>query len=291
MIEIVAPGPLCTVQDLGRPGLAAIGVGRSGAVDRTALALANRLVGNRSDAAALEITFGGLHVLVRDASLMAVTGAPCAATVAHPQLAVAIGLGDQHPLAIPAGSTVKFAAPATGMRTYLAVRGGFDTALTLGSRSTDLLSGLGTPPLQPGDVLAVGPDPGTRLPTESAPRRPPDVRPILIWPGPRHHWFEQRSLDSLVSAAYVVQSTSNRIGVRLAGASLVRNVTRELPSEGLVEGAVQVPSDGQPLVFLADHPTTGGYPVVAVVDEADIGRVAQARPGESLTFRWATTSR
>jgi len=287
MIEIVAPGPLCTVQDGGRPGHAHLGVGRSGAVDRSAYRLANRLVGNPAGAAALEITFGGLIAVLHDACLLAVTGAPCATTVTKGGLPTHLDLGDQQPVAVAAGSMISFATPLAGVRTYLAVRGGLDTEVVLGSRSTNLLSGLGIDPLHAGDTLAVGPDPGTTVPTEPVPRFPVSDQPILIWPGPRRDWFESESIGRLITTAYVAQSTSNRIGVRLAGVPLVRSVIGELASEGLVEGAVQVPSDGQPLIFLADHPTTGGYPVIAVVDEVDIVRIAQARPGDPLWFRWA----
>ena len=287
MIEIVAPGPLCTVQDRGRPGLAHLGVGRSGAVDRPAYELANRLVGNPGGEAALELTFGGARVRFDTACLVAVTGAACA-TTGH-------DLGDQQPVAVPAGTTIAFAVPDQGVRTYLAVRGGIDARPVLGSRSTDVLGGLGPSPLRRGDRLSIGPDPATSFPVELAPRVPRTAEPIRLWPGPRVTWFDADVLDRLVDAGavgevdggYVVGPTSNRIGVRLHGAPLARSSERELPSEGVVEGAIQVPPDGQPLVFLADHPTTGGYPVIAVVDPSDLPRIAQARPGDTLRFRWS----
>ena len=286
MLEILSPGPLCTVQDRGRPGWGHLGVGSSGAADRPSYALANRLVGNEVGAAALEATFGGLIVRLRTAMLIAFTGAECA-------IAVTDGpdIGYQHPVAVPAGATVTLSSPRNGLRSYLAVRGGFDVPRVMDSRSTDLLSGLGPRPLARGDVLAIGEDPGTGVPTESAPtRRHPDG-PILLWPGPRRDWFAEVAARELVTADYTVQTTSNRIGVRLEGPPLRRVVEHELPSEGIVEGAVQVPGDGRPLVFLADHPVTGGYPVIAVVDAGDIARVAQARPGETLRFRWHSPSR
>ncbi|MCU1390456.1 MAG: kipA, partial [Ilumatobacteraceae bacterium] len=153
-------------------------------------------------------------------------------------------------------------------------------------RSTDLLSGLGPAPLLAGDHLDAGDDPGTELPTAMAPPLPPVGSPITIWPGPRHHWFTPAGREALVTGPYEVLGTSNRIGTRLSGTALERAVPDELPSEGIVNGAVQVPTDGQPLILLADHGVTGGYPVIAVVDPADLGRVAQARPGEQLRFRW-----
>jgi len=281
MIEIVNPGPLCTVQDAGRRGWARLGVGHSGAADRVSFALANRLVGNEHGAAVLELTFGGLVLRTTTACLIASTGAPCAITVRDgPPMAA------QQPVAMPAGATLTWSAPSSGLRTYVAVRGGIAVEAVMGSRSTDTLSGLGPPPLRAGDALPVGRDPGTDVPTELAPWRPSSDAPLGIWPGPRRHWFDDTTAALLASATYVVQSASNRIGVRLAGEALLRSVAAELPSEGLVEGAIQVPAEGQPVVFLADHGTTGGYPVIAVVDPGDIHRVAQARPGDALTFRW-----
>lgn len=278
MLEIVAPGPLCTVQDRGRPGLAHLGVGQSGAADRAAYELANRLVGNRAGAAALEITFGGLVVRFERSSLVAITGAAC--------LTAGRDLGDQQPVAVPAGATITFAAPATGLRTYLAIRGGIAVDPVLGSMSTDLLAGLGPTPLVAGDRIAIGPDPGTTFPVDAAPRLPATDAPIGVWPGPRTAWFEPDALDALVESDSVVMPTSNRIGARLDGTPLARCVHHELPSEGLLEGAIQVPTGGHPLILLADHPTTGGYPVIAVVERDHLSRIAQARPGDRLRFQW-----
>ncbi|MEO6125856.1 MAG: biotin-dependent carboxyltransferase family protein [Ilumatobacteraceae bacterium] len=278
MIEVIAAGPLCTVQDRGRPGFAHLGISRSGAADRPAYELANRLVGNRGGEAALEITFGGLVIRFDDACVVALAGAPCD-TIGH-------DIGDQQPVAVPAGATVTFVAPRSGVRSYLAIRGGVAVESVLGSMSTDVLGGIGPSLLRAGDRLATGLDPGTPFPTQSAPRLPTADDRIRIWPGPRAAWFDPSVVDILVAAPYTVLPSSNRIGARLSGVALDRIVRRELPSEGLVEGAIQVPADGQPLVFLADHPTTGGYPVIAVVDHADLPRIAQARPGDSLRFRW-----
>ncbi|MCU1398961.1 MAG: kipA [Acidimicrobiales bacterium] len=280
VLEIVAPGPLCTVQDLGRPGWAHLGVGASGAADQRAHRLANRLVGNPAECATLECTFGGLRVRFLTAAYIALAGAEC------PLSADGARVGHQQPAAVAAGTVLAIGAPRTGLRTYLAVRGGVEGPVVMGSRSTDLLSGLGPPPLVAGDRLAAGGYPGTELPTAMAPPVPPDESPITIWPGPRHHWFSPAGHDALVAAPYEVLGTSNRIGTRLSGAGLERTVLDELPSEGIVNGAVQVPTDGQPLILLADHGVTGGYPVIAVVDPGDLGRVAQARPGEQLRFRW-----
>ena len=281
MIEIVEPGPLCSVQDAGRMGWAHLGVGRSGAADRAAFALANRLVGNPDDAAVLECTFGGLQLQMHTAVLIAMTGAECDVVVADGP-----PIGFRQPTAVPAGAHLTLRPPPRGLRTYVAVRGGFVAQAVMGSRSTDLLNGLGPPPLIAGNVLGVGGDPMTPIPTEFAPPSAGHEWPISIWPGPRSDWFTEAAHLTLMRSPYVVLPTSNRIGVRLSGVALERSVNHELPSEGLVEGAIQVPSDGQPLVFLADHPTTGGYPVIAVVDPAEVGRIAQARPGDTLRFRW-----
>jgi allophanate hydrolase subunit 2 len=133
-----------------------------------------------------------------------------------------------------------------------------------------------------GNVLSVGADPGTPAAEVGAPRR--DVRGLVrVWPGPRIDWFVDGSFDQLCGQNWSVVATSS-VGARLAGLPLARQVCGELPSEGLLEGAVQVPPDGQPIVMLADHPTTGGYPVIAVVDPRDLSEVAQAAPGTLLRF-------
>lgn len=272
------PGPLTTVQDLGRRGWAAIGVTRSGAADRGSLRVANRLVGNAEGLAALELTMGGLVVEALAPVLVAVTGAVC-------PLAVTAGppLGQAAPGVLPTGARLHLGVPDTGLRTYLAVRGGFDTTAVLGSCSHDVLSRLGPAPLRAGDLLAVGADPGTELSAEVAPSRPagPTVR---VWPGPRADWITG-GMKALTDQVWTVGPQSNRIGVRLDGSPLGRARSDELASEPLLEGAVQVPHDGRPIVMLADHPTTGGYPVVAVVDPTDVAVVAQARPGDALRFR------
>lgn len=278
-IEVLHPGPLATIQDRGRHGFDALGVGGAGAADAPALALANRLVGNGPDAAGIEATMGGLVVRLRRAALIAITGAPAAVRVEGGP-----PIGHASPVAAPRGAIIELAVPPTGLRTYVAVRGGVDVPPVLGSRSYDSLGAIGPPPLRAGDLLAVGADPRTPVPTDVAPVREPDpATPIGLWPGPRADWFVD-ALAALTSRPWVVRGDSDRIGARLDGPPLRRAHDRELPSEGLVTGAVQVPHDGRPIVMLADHPVTGGYPVVAVVDPADVRVVAQARPGTRLHF-------
>ncbi len=281
--EVVASGPLATVQDLGRPGLADLGVGPSGAADRAACGLANRLVGNAASAAVVETTFGGLVLVARGNLWVAVTGAPCPIRVQGRDEAV------NTLLRVPDGAEFRIGAPASGLRSYLAVRGGLAVDPVLGSRSTDLLSGLGPAALTPGTVLPIGTEVEEFPAVEMAPVLPPPGGEVVVEvvPGPRDAWFTTESLGRLVHEPYEVTADSNRIGVRLSGPQLCRRESGELPSEGMVAGAVQVPPSGQPTVFLADHPLTGGYPVVGVVRARDLDRAAQLRPGQHLRFRWA----
>lgn len=282
MIAIVKPGLLTTIQDLGRPGYAHLGVARSGALDPPALARANALVGNPDSAAGLETTLMGTVLRTESAHTIAVTGAPAVVTVDGQAIAV------DEAVDVPEGSLVEVGPALSGVRSYLAVAGGIRVAPVLGSRSTDTLSGLGPPPIRAGFVLPVG---SPRLPLEvPTPPRLPAPAPITaeltvrIRLGPRHDWFSVPARDALVGQPYVLTPQSNRVGARLAGPPLTRALPGELASEGIVLGAVQVPANGQPLVFLADHPTTGGYPVIAVVDRADLPLLAQARPGTSIRF-------
>jgi biotin-dependent carboxylase-like uncharacterized protein len=280
LLRVTAPGPLTTVQDLGRPGYAQLGVPPGGAVDPDALRLANRLVGNPQTAAGLETTFGGLVVVPHAPGWIALTGAPAPLTVdGRPAPLYA-------PVPVPAGARIAVGTPSAGVRSYLAVAGGVAVAPVLGSRSTDLLAGLGPPALSTGDTLPIGTPVGQPSTVDCAPAWPPPGDGILrLYPGPRADWFTDEALHLLTGQPYQVTTHSNRIGVRLAGPVLTRRRTDELPSEGLVTGAVQVPANGQPVIFLADHPTTGGYPVIGVVDPRDLATAAQARPGAYLTFR------
>ncbi|KGN41486.1 biotin-dependent carboxyltransferase family protein [Knoellia aerolata] len=281
MIEVVLAGALTTVQDLGRPGHAHLGVGRSGAVDRPSLRLANRLVGNPEDAPALELTFGGLTLRAHDSVTVALTGAPARLTLEGRP-------GAMHAaITVAAGETLEIGMPSRGVRTYLAVRGGLVCDRALGSASTDVLSGLGPPPVTDGVRFAVGrptaPVPGVDV----VPGRSWPVEPVLrLLRGPRDDWFAPEALELLGSARFEATPSSDRVGVRLDGPPLTRVREGELPSEGMVEGAVQVPPDGHPVVFLADHPVTGGYPVVAVVHPDDVPVAAQLRPGDGVRFRF-----
>ncbi|GAB2688593.1 biotin-dependent carboxyltransferase family protein [Saccharopolyspora gloriosae] len=287
MIEIVQPGPLATVQDLGRSGHAGIGVGVSGAADRSSLRLANRLVGNAEGAAAIETTFGGLLLRPDRDVTVAVTGADSPLTVdgrAEPVNTV---------LRVRAGASLRLGAPARGLRGYVAVRGGIDVEPVLGSRATDVLSGLGPPQLTAGTRLPVGPPPAEFPVVDQAPVRP--VRDgdleLSVVLGPRADWFTEQAVSALLGEAFAASADLNRVGVRLDGPALPRARTEELPSEGMALGSLQVPPSGRPTLFLADHPVTGGYPVIAVVLAADVDRAAQARPGQRVRFRQVTPAK
>jgi biotin-dependent carboxylase-like uncharacterized protein len=283
-LEVLATGPLATVQDLGRPGWAALGVGRSGAADRAALRLANRLVGNPEGAAAVEVTLGGLVVRATTDLVVAVTGAASPLRVAGRSRSTHVAV------LLPGGARAELGTPDAGVRSYLAVRGGLTVTPVLGSRSTDVLSGLGPPSLRPGDRLPVGPPPDAPVPVVdvaavTAPAGD-DLR-VRAVPGPRADWFSPGAARVLTTTRWVASPDCDRVGVRLDGARLERTRPGELPSEGMVAGALQVPPSGQPVLLLVDGPTTGGYPVVAVLLAADVDRAAQLRPGQGLRIRLA----
>lgn len=279
MIEVVRPGPLATVQDLGRAGLGHLGVGESGAADRRSLRLANRLVGNSEPAAGIETTLGGLVAWFERAALVALTGAPC------PVRVDARAVDMYAPVPLRAGQTLTLGTPSAGLRTYVAVRGGIDVPPVLGARATDTLAGLGPARLAPGTRLPIGTARAGDPVVDYAPQRPYTDEVVLrVIPGPRDDWFVDGAVDALCSTPYTVTSDCDRIGMRLDGPVLTRRIPAELKSEATVTGALQVPPSGQPILFLADHPVTGGYPVIAVVADEDVHLAAQARPGQRLVF-------
>jgi biotin-dependent carboxylase-like uncharacterized protein len=275
-LNVRAVGPSVLVQDLGRPGWAHLGVPRSGALDLPAASLANRLVGNEPEAACLEVLLGGLALTTDEACWAAVTGAPCDVTVDGRSREFAA------PVRLTAGSELRLGTPSSSLRSYVAVAGGIEVEHVLGSRSSDTLGHLGPPPVTAGDRLDVGSPTGS--PAAADTPRPLVAGPLRISPGPRADRVEGDAIDLLCQTSYVVSTSADRIGMRLRGEPLPLLTAAELPSEGMVLGAVQVPPDGRPVVFLADHPTTGGYPVVAVVDERDLWQCAQLRPGEPVRF-------
>jgi len=272
------PGLLTTVQDAGRAGYAHLGVPRSGWLDPGSARLANRLVGNPEGSAVLECLLGSLALRAQQAVTVAVTGAECPVSVA--------GRAGAHgaALSVPAGTRLALGMARRGLRAYVALSGGIDVPAVLGSRSTDTLSGLGPAPLVAGAVLPLGRPVGEPSAAQAVRRVPVGPLRLRCTPGPRADWFAADALETLAATSYVVQPDSDRVGLRLAGTPLARARTGELPPEGVVLGSVQVPSDGQPLIFLADHPTTGGYPVVAVIEPEDVGGCGQLRPGDRVSF-------
>lgn len=280
MIRARRPGLLTTVQDLGRPGYADLGVPLAGAVDAPSLRLANRLVGNDEGAAALEITLVGPELIFDSATFVALTGG----------LVVATADGEPVPMhaarCIPSGAALVVGPVLAGVRSYLGVRGGIDVPLVLDSRSTDTLSGLGPPRLAGGQALPIGSMVVGEPWQEVVPTPAVEVAPVLrVTRGPRDDYFEPGGIEMLCRSPWTVTSKSDRVGVRLEGPPLRWSEQPELRSEGMVTGAIQVPPDGQPIVFLANHPTTGGYPVLAVVAAEDLPLAAQARPDTTLRFR------
>ena len=282
-LQILETGPLALVEDLGRAGFAHLGVTQSGAADRRSHALANRLVANPRDRATVEVTFGAFSArIVGGEVAIAVTGAD-----AEPRLdGKPFGLNSiQH---AHDGQVISLGTPRTGVRSYLGVRGGIDAEPTLGSRSHDLMSAIGPPLLRPGDVLPIGEHTADFPELDQAPVAAVagGLVELLVVPGPRDDWVTDP--DALVHTDWVVSDRSDRIGMRLAGPPLRHRTTdRQLPSEGATRGAIQVPPNGLPVVLGPDHPVTGGYPVVGVVTDHDVDRVAQLRPGQPVRMHWS----
>ena len=282
-LEILRTGPLALVEDLGRPGKAHLGVTRSGAADRRSHTLANRLVANPDDRATVEVTLGGFSVRVCGGTTnIAVTGADTDPAVNGKPFGTN---SIQH---VRDGDIISLGSPYSGMRSYLAVRGGIDVSPILGSRSYDVMSAIGPRPLQAGDVLPVGSHTDDYPELELAPVATIEGRSLelRVTPGPREDWFVDP--DALVHNVWVASDRSDRVGMRLTGTPMrYRWPDRQLPSEGATRGAIQVPPNGLPVILGPDHPVTGGYPVAGVIVEADIDKVAQIRPGQTVLLHWA----
>lgn len=288
-IEILSIGFPVLFQDLGRPGLTEQGISRSGAADRANLKAVNRLVGNAREAAALEIAFGGFSFRMRGSGVMAVTGATTPISVRNAKGAE-LQAPHHQAFALEDGDVVTIGAAQAGLRAYLSLRGGFDVAPVLGSRATDTLAQIGPEPLKQGDVIAVMDAPTGELvavdeiPAFSMPRADQTLW-IDVVLGPRDDWFTPESVERFLAGEWTVSNQSSRIGIRLEGKALERRISAELPSEATVHGAIQVPANGQPLLFLADHPLTGGYPVIANVARHHLDLVGQAPVGTRIRFR------
>jgi biotin-dependent carboxylase-like uncharacterized protein len=306
-IEVLRAGPLSTVQDPGRHGMRDLGVAQTGALDSLALAVGNRLVGNRADAAAIEITFGPAAFRFPRATRIAITGTEFGATL------------DGRPvyswwsLPVEAGQTLVLPTAKRGMRGYLCIAGGIDVLPMLGSRSTDLAArfgGLGGRALRDGDRLPVGvppanapgcvapdaPEFGVKAPAwcafvrvDEPPRRhrpahAPWAMPVRALPGPEYASFSADAQQAFWDGEWLVTANSNRMGYRLAGPALQLERPTELLSHAVLPGTIQVPPNGQPIVLMNDAQTTGGYPKIGSVIRADLWKLAQARLNLPIRF-------
>ena len=283
-----ATGLLTVFQDLGRHGQAGQGVSASGAMDQAALKAANRLVGNPSHLAALETVGGGLQLRSVGENVVAVTGADAVLT-----LITASGqrwpMSRYAPVALADGDTLAVGQPTAGARCYVAVRGGFAVTPVLGSACTDTLANVGPAALAVGQILPVLAADRTAV---SAPELPPESLPsagqdvvLDVELGPRTDWFTPEAVALLAAQRWQVTPQSNRVGLRVAGERpLARAVAGELPSEGTPLGAIQVPPSGQPVLFLADHPLTGGYPVIGCVAPHHLDLAGQIPVGTWIRF-------
>ncbi|GAB3295786.1 5-oxoprolinase subunit B/C family protein [Pseudoclavibacter terrae] len=289
-LEVRSPGLQTLFQDLGRDGYASMGVSASGALDAPAHRQANRLVGNSPGEPTLEVAYGGLRLRAHGPQVVAIAGAEVEVTVdgALPRT-VPFGAA----FALDDGDELQLGSPTAGVRSYLAVRGGFDAKPVLESLATDLLAGLGPDPLATGDVLGVR-DPAAPLaPVTSVademhqdlPAAGGDSIELRIVLGPRDDWFSAEEITRFTSQEWRVTPQSNRVGVRLEGDALTRAKSGELPSEGCVSGALQMSPSGQPVLFLADHPLTGGYPVLGAVITDDLPLAGQLPVGATVRFR------
>lgn len=283
-----APLPLL-LQDLGRKGKASLGVSLSGAADRAAFRQANRAVGNPVNLPALEISPAGAVFKTVGESVIAITGAPVMARIEaangdmiEVELAKATALNDEDRLTI--------APPAQGMRSYLSIRGGFAASSIIDSAARDTLAEIGPAPLKSGDRISIAPADNAFI--VPAPTKTEDAHPkagetveLDVVMGPRTDWFTSEAVQSFLSQDWLVTPQASRVGIRLEGTPLTRSITAELPSEATLHGAIQVPASGQPVLFLVDHPLTGGYPVIGNVAEYHLDLAARVPPGARIRFR------
>lgn len=300
-IEVLKPGLLVTVQDLGRTGYGKYGLGRSGAMDGFAHRVANWLVGNAESEAALEVTWSGFSVRFRQSMLVSITGADLSPESGGTPVLM------WRPVWFRQGSELAFKRPVSGCRAYVAVAGGVDSPQVLGSRSTHLRAGIGGlngRALQAGDVLH-NKDSGRfgspaassrdfaehvffRAARWSAAPRPGYIRgnqAVRVTRGRQYDDFRAADLRRFFEDSYRVKPESDRMGYRLSGPRLELRTPREYLSEGVADGTVQVPADGQPIILMADRQTLGGYPKIAQVVSADLPKVAQLSPGDAIRFR------
>ena len=286
-LEVVQSGMLSTIQDRGRYGYQRFGMPTAGAVDAFALRAANALLGNEVGAAGIEATVLGPRLKALANTRLAITGADVALLLD----------GEPFPMwravSVKEGSTLEFGQPREGMRAYLAVAGGIDVPLVMGSRATYMKAGIGGlagRQLRAGDIInafdagANGGNAHLRFPDEAIPKygSEQEVRVVL---GPQHAAFTQAGIDTFLNSTYSVSIYSDRMGYRLEGEPIEHADGPDVISDGTPLGAIQVPGNGQPIILLADRGTTGGYTKIATVISTDISRVAQAMPGHRFRFR------
>jgi antagonist of KipI len=304
-VEVIKPGLLTTLQDLGRSGHAHLGIGRAGAFDTPALRIANALCGNPPDACALEITLSGPKLRFDVDAWIAIAGAPMAVQVESTECPM------WTPVFVPAGATITFGAISSGCRSYLGVGGGFDAKPVLGSRSIDINASLGPNegrPVRAGDMLGTAsgsffrkkegtrdgaggtePDPVSKWWLDPRPWFSDDSgKPLRLLPGSHLDRLTSISRKHLFSKSFSVHVNSNRVGVRLAGPRLEWAAPIEMASEGCVPGLLQLPPSGQPIAFGPECPVSGGYPRLGTIAAVDVPRLAQLRPGDALRFRPCT---
>lgn len=286
--EVITPGTLSLFQDEGRKGFAHLGVPGSGFFDRASATLANRSVGNIESAPVIESLLGELTITALKAATVIVTGAPVTIDI-HSRGG---GYRQEHShrlIDLTAGDTLRIGRPTSGLRTYFAVRGGFHCEPVLGSCSHDTMSSIGPRPLQSGDILLARSNPSqVHNVREVPPHLISEHANLMVIPGPRQEWFTAESIRYFYSVSFEVTTDINRIGVRLHSPHAINRTTerkhKELPSEGMMKGAIQIPPNGQPVIFGPDHPTTGGYPVIGVLTRASLDTVAQLPPGSAIKF-------
>jgi biotin-dependent carboxylase-like uncharacterized protein len=292
-LEVVSAAGQVLVEDRGRAGWEHYGVAVSGAADRTSLDLANRLVGNHPEAAGLEVLMGGLRCRAHAAMVVSVCGARCPVAVRRGPGGGARPVAMDQAVTLDAGDELEIGPATTGLRVYIAIAGGVDVPEVLGSRATDTMGSIGPPPARAGDVLPIGAPP-VRMPWfEVVPVA--EIESSLTVPmvlGPRADWLDRGGALQLSDTWWTVSADSDRIGVRLQGAALgashgdsLGRRPGDVPTEPVMPGAVQVPADGQPIVLGRDAGVTGGYPVVGVVSDESLDRIAQLRPGDQLRLR------
>jgi antagonist of KipI len=282
-LRVQDPGLLTTVQDLGRYGYSHLGISPGGTADSLAMRIANLLVGNAENAAALEMTLTGVTLEFDEQSVVALTGGKCDCRINNDTAPM------WQAIRVPAEGVLTCGPMKTGSRLYLAIQGGLDVQPIMGSASTNIaghFGGFGGRGLRKGDLLGVRKGPNSRLPT----LKPGAVEglysrePLRITRGAQHDWFGVEAFGKLLSCPYTVSEQSNRSGLRLQGEPISPRVQSQLLTEGVSLGAIQVPQDEQPIILFVDQQTTGGYPKIANVITADLYRVGQLRPREQVRF-------